>query len=295
MSDPSELKPPVPTLEMRPGTSLALEGGFNRLRVCKYGLMLYNINDQYVGHSFELYGEFSEGEADLFKQVIRPGDTVLDVGANIGAHTLLFARLAGEHGSVWAFEPQRVPFQTLCANMALNNISNARCFNLAVGECSDTIHVPHIDPHRHGNFGGVGLGKFEHGDLIRVVRLDDMEIPHCRFVKIDVEGMELGVLRGATALLERLKPALYVENDRKEHRDELIRYIDSLGYTMYWHRPPLYNRKNILGNKENVFEGLVSVNMLCLHKESKQVISGLNQVEIPNDTNGGSDEIPAEQ
>jgi len=293
MSESPELNIPAPAMELHPGTSLALEGGFNRLRVCKYGLVLYNVNDHYVGRSFELYGEFSEGEVELFKQVIRPGDAVLDIGANIGAHTLVFARLVGEQGSVWAFEPQRVPFQTLCANMALNNISNARCFNLAVGDEPSAIHVPHIDPRQHGNFGGVGLGKFEHGDLIRVVRLDDLEIPHCRFMKIDVEGMELGVIRGATDLLERLRPAMYVENDRKEHSEELIRYIDSLGYTMYWHRPPLYNRKNVLGNKENVFEGLVSVNMLCLHKDTKQVISGLKQVEVPNGTSSGSEDIPA--
>src|SRR4029079_8558912 len=110
---PSDLKLPTPNLELRPGTALTLEGGFNRLRVCKYGLVLYNVNDHYVGRSFELYGEFSEGEVELFKQVIRPGDAVLDIAANIGAHTLVFARLAGEQGSVWAFEPQRVPFQTL--------------------------------------------------------------------------------------------------------------------------------------------------------------------------------------
>jgi len=288
MSDSPELNLSKPHLDLAPGTSLTLEGGFNRLRVCKYGLMLYNINDQYVGQSFEQYGEFSDGEAELFKQVIRTGDAVLDVGANIGAHTVLFARLAGEHGSVWAFEPQRIPFQTLCANMALNNISNAKCFNLAVGERPDTIHVPDIDPRQHENFGGLGLGNYQQGDPVRVVRLDDMDIAQCRFIKIDVEGMELGVLRGATALLERLRPALYVENNRKEHSDELIRCIDSLGYTMYWHRPPLYNRKNFFGNKENVFGRVVSVNMLCLHKDAKQIISGLNQVEVPQRVNEGS-------
>src|SRR5687768_6606900 len=84
---------------------------FNRLKDCRYGRMLYNVNDLYVGRSLDLYGEFSEGEVEVFRQLVRPGDLVMDVGANVGAHTVWFAKAVGPGGVVLAFEPQRLVFQ----------------------------------------------------------------------------------------------------------------------------------------------------------------------------------------
>ena len=93
---------------------------FNRSAECRYGTLLFNQNDRFIGKSLELYGEYSEGEIDLFRQVVQPGTIVLEIGANIGTHTLFFARQVGHDGLVIAFEPQRLVFQCLCANMALN-------------------------------------------------------------------------------------------------------------------------------------------------------------------------------
>ena len=86
--------------------------------------MLYNEHDIYIGRSLDLYGEFSEGECDVFRQLIQPGWTVLELGANIGSHTVFLAKRVGPSGRVIAFEPQRIVFQTLCANIALNNLLN---------------------------------------------------------------------------------------------------------------------------------------------------------------------------
>ena len=63
----------------------------NVIKQCKYGLTMFNSNDMYVGRSLDKYGEYAEGEIDLFKELIKEGDTVYDVGANIGSHTLAFA------------------------------------------------------------------------------------------------------------------------------------------------------------------------------------------------------------
>ena len=69
-----------------------------RLKATRYGLMLYHPKDAYIGRSFDLYGEFSEGEVGLFRQLLQPGAVVLDIGANIGAHTLYFAAAVGPAG-----------------------------------------------------------------------------------------------------------------------------------------------------------------------------------------------------
>jgi FkbM family methyltransferase len=254
---------------------------FNVLKQCKYGPVLYNKNDMYVGRSFELYGEFSDGETALFRQLVRPGDVIVDIGANIGAHTVPLAQMVGPTGAVVAFEPQRIVYQTLCANVALNNLVNVVCHHAACGEQSGMIQVPMLDPTAVNNFGGLEINHKHPGEPVAVVRLDAVGIARCRLMKVDVEGMELDVLKGATGLIAQRKPALYVENDRQDKSADLIRFIDSLGYAMWWHNPPLYSPDNFFKNPENVFKNIVSINMLCLPKETKANLTGFQPVELP--------------
>lgn len=252
---------------------------FNRTKVCRYGTFVYNAHDRYVGQSLERYGEYSEFEVELFRQLVRPGDTVVDAGANFGAHTLVFARLAGPLGAVLAFEPQRVVFQTLCANMALNSITNAHCFQMALGAQAGQVVVPPIDYTRDDNYGGVGLGAYAEGEAVQMMPLDGASLSACRFIKVDVEGMELDVLRGAEQTLRRLQPIVYVENDRADRAADLIAYLSALGYALYWHRPPLYNPANFAGNPDNVFGPVASVNMLCIPRSQNVPVEGLEAVQ----------------
>jgi FkbM family methyltransferase len=253
--------------------------GFNRLKDCRHGRMLYNVNDRYVGRSFDLYGEFSEGETDLFRQIVRPGDVVIEVGANIGAHTVWFARATLPNGGVLAFEPQRMVFQVLCANIALNSLPNAVLHNKACGEAKGTIVVPTLDPAKPNNFGGLELGGHQAGETVEVVRIDELGIGGCRLLKVDVEGMELSVVKGASELIRRSRPALYVENDRPHLSDALVKYIDSLGYDCFWHCPPLYNPDNYFHHAENVFGRIVSKNMLCLPRGMG--VAGAEPIKVP--------------
>jgi hypothetical protein len=98
---------------------------------------------------------------------------------------------------------------------------------------------------------------------------------------VDVEGMEPAVLRGARGTIEKHRPVLYVENDRPASSRDLIALIQSLGYRLYWHLPPLFNPDNWYGNPENVFGNVVSVNMLCVHASVKASVAGLRPIEGP--------------
>lgn len=82
-------------------------GANNRVKACRHGLMLYNIHDKNVGRSLDIYGEWVQAEARLMQALLRPGDTAVDVGANIGAHTVVMAQSVGKTGKVWVFKPQR--------------------------------------------------------------------------------------------------------------------------------------------------------------------------------------------
>lgn len=245
--------------------------------------MLYNPMDAYVGRSLELYGEFSEGEVELFRQMLQPGHVVVEAGANIGAHTLFLAQAVGPSGAVVAFEPQRLVFQTLCANLALNDLTNVRACHAAVGNAPGFITVPLLDPSRPQNFGGLGLGNWAKGEQVPVMTIDSFELARCDLLKADVEGMEAEVLTGAAQTIRRHRPVLYVENDREEKSEALIRLIFELGYRAWWHLPPLFNPANFRAHRENVFGSVVSLNLLCVPKDRPANIA-LREVTGPTDT-----------
>jgi FkbM family methyltransferase len=262
----------------------------NVAKQCRHGLVIYNRHDVYIGRSFELYGEYSLGECQLFEQIVQPGDVVIEVGANIGAHTLRLAQLAGPLGRVHAFEPQRIVFQTLCANLAINSITNTHCYLQGVGSTTGELPIPPIDYERPNNFGGVSFDAdapyrssgANHGvEVVPLVVLDRVfaSLDRLRFLKIDVEGMELDVLLGGRELINRTRPLLYVENDRPAKAEALVATLRALGYDLYWHTPLLYNPANYFGNPENVFAGIISINVFGVPSEAAARLDGFSRVD----------------
>lgn len=260
-------------------------GPLNDLGWTRFGHLLYNRHDIYLGRSIAVYGEYSHFETEIFRIFAREGGTVLDIGANIGYHTLAMARFVGPGGQVIAFEPQRIIFQLLCANMALNSIANVHCRHGAVGRELGTVTVPILDYGRNNNFGGLGLGvDYARGEPVAVIPIDQLELPDCRFIKIDVEGMECEALQGAVETIRRCQPVLYVENDRRERSPELIHLLLSMDYRLFWHLPPLFNPDNFKGEARDIFPGLLSVNLLCLPKGLLQgPFKGFREVTHPGE------------
>jgi FkbM family methyltransferase len=221
---------------------------FNVRKPCRHGEMIFNRHDRYIGRSLEHYGEFSDKEAELFGTFLQPGAFVVEAGSNIGAHTLAISALVGGEGTVIAFEPQRLVFHLLCANLALNSIRNVFAHQEAVGAEAGTILVPQLDPASEANFGGLSLGAWKFGEPVRVVSLDNMRFPRLDLLKADVEGMEEKVLIGAAETIARHRPILYLEDDRPKQSESLRMRIRSLGFRIYSHTPPLFNPDNFAGN-----------------------------------------------
>jgi FkbM family methyltransferase len=258
---------------------------FNKLVKAKYGYCLVNENDQYIGKSIINYGEFSQLEVNLFEQICVSGDVVIEVGANIGTHTQVLSKLVGDQGKVLAFEPQRIVYQTLCANIALNSITNVNTYQMALGKNQETIYIPPIDYKKEGNFGGISIDGYTKGEPVRKEKLDSFEeqLDRVKLLKIDVEGMESEVINGAINIIKKFQPILYVENDRQEKSKELIELIHSLGYTMHWHLPKLFNSDNFFKNKKNIFGNIQSVNMLCIPQNSSIKVEQMARVQNANE------------
>ena len=249
---------------------------------CRYGLMMYLRRDAYVGRALQEYGEFSEGEVEIFRSVLRPGDIALDLGANHGAHTIAMARLVGPTGFVFAFEPQRILFHILCGNIALNELTNVKAFPLALGRAPGQTHVMPLDYRGANNFAGIQLGGAE-GEGVAVATIDQIGLPKVRLMKIDIEGMEADALIGAKAMLARDRPILYVENDKFDKSEALVAQLIADGYRMWWHLPPMFNPLNFRRNAENVFGSIISFNMLCLPREMKSELDGFEEITTPKD------------
>ncbi|WKD51445.1 FkbM family methyltransferase [Microbulbifer spongiae] len=199
----------------------------------KYGIFLPNKDTDYIQKKI-----FTEGlpyELEMLRGMasyMSPGDLVLDVGANVGNHTLYLAKIAG--CQVLSFEPN----ESLC-----NAINNSLVYNklnskvvvhcVGVGSKPGKAHFKQFD---ENNLGGQSLviGN-ELEDSIQVIRLDGLDLDqHISAIKVDVEGMELEVLEGAVEIIKRDLPNLYIECQTEQKFNEIHTWLSQYGY-IYWH------------------------------------------------------------
>jgi len=237
------------------------------LDACRHGLMLYFNTDEYVGGSLQLCGEWAEIESEVFSRIVTPGMTVVEVGSNVGSHTLCLARLVSPNGVVYAFEPQRLLFQQLCANLALNAAENVHAYQIGLGEAPSTMRVPATNYKQRANYAGISLHCGE-GEAVEIRTLDSFGLARLDFLKIDVESMERQVLLGGATTISRCRPIIFAENDRIEKSSNLIDCLFDLGYRLWWHLSNPFNPKNYFGKAEDIWAGNgTSNNMICIPKE----------------------------
>jgi FkbM family methyltransferase len=245
--------------------------------------MLVNQHDFYLGRAIIEYGECCEHEVRFLTSLLayRPG-MVVEIGANIGTHTIPLAKtLAAEGRKLVAFEPQPFLFQNLCANLALNGLTNVRAWPWACGAKEEVVYFPLPDYKAVGNFGGISMGTDALAETVDVpcVRLDDIVgSDMISLLKIDVEGYELLALQGALDALSQSRPVVYVENDRIEKSQALIEWLWSQNYRLYWHIPFLFNQDNFFEKEENMYGHTASFNMVGLPRELGISIDGLNEI-----------------
>ncbi|MBF2029472.1 MAG: FkbM family methyltransferase, partial [Oscillatoriales cyanobacterium C42_A2020_001] len=266
--------PPLPHPSTHSSSPSLPLTGFNRIKQCRHGFFLHNISDLMVGRSLDLYGEWCEAEVNLFKSLLQLGNTVVEVGANIGAQTIFLAKTVGLQGKVFAIEPQRMIFQTLCANLALNSITNTHTYQIALGEAPGFVPVAALT----GQTAYATLGGIQ-GEQAQVATLDSFGIPQCRFLKLDVGEMLLSVLKGATQTLERCHPIVYLVSDRPDSQKEAIALLNHLGYDLYAYNPPLYSSENYFQNPRNVFGSTTLHNILGFHRSLNITVNGLERVQ----------------
>lgn len=260
--------------------NLLLDENGVRLRRCRHGLMLYPNHDMYVGRSLDVYGEYMQSEMDLFAHFVKPGTVVLDIGGNLGASAVPLARFVGDTGRVFSFEPQRLCFAFLQANIALNNLHQLSAYYLAMGEKSGRIKVPYLNTQKTINLGGLSVADSQKGEIVTCTTLDSFTLPRCDFIKIDVEGMEIDTLKGGANFIAKHRPILFVEDDRADKSAALRKLLCAYDYRLYFIHTPIFNPQNYFSVADNIFTvqakdgrrcNVVCVNLLCIPKENPAI------------------------
>jgi FkbM family methyltransferase len=202
-----------------------------------------------IDFSIYLLGSFEPRTVRTYAGLVKSGDIVLDIGANIGAHTLVLARLVGPAGRVIAFEPTAFAFNKLGGNVALNpdlapRISPFQSMLVAErsGGVPPTLFSSWPLSAEHG-LHAKHKGRSMTTDGASAVTLDDavraLDLQAVDFIKIDVDGHELPVLRGGQATIDRFCPAILIELAPHVHEeegysfDELITFFDERGYRFF--------------------------------------------------------------
>ncbi|NTW85116.1 MAG: putative sugar O-methyltransferase [Holophagaceae bacterium] len=246
----------------------------------RVGHLLYSIQDEYAGPSLREYGEFRQKELELFKQVITPGDVVIDAGAHIGSHTVAFAQLVEPGGVVVAFEPQSRLYKILNANLVINSIPNVLTYAMALGNSEGEFWTSHPDPSQPYPQSKIRTDATEDVDPVPFVKLDDFQLERLNFLRLHVEGFISKVLEGSKNTIERCRPIMYIENEQTENVSELIRQVMDMGYRLWWHISPFFVSENFKESPENIFPGMVSLNILALPSDMKP-IDGLQPILAP--------------
>jgi len=166
------------------------------------------------------------------KSRAKPGMSFLDIGSNIGNHSIFFAKIC-KAKKVFAFEPQKEVFRILLKNIKINKSENIiHAFNLAIGDSNYKTKAKKINP---DNLGATAISneKFIDGD-ISVVTLCSIipENTKIDIIKVDVEGMEIKVLKGSLPIIERDNPIIYAEASTEREFSELKEFL------RYYHYKP---------------------------------------------------------
>ena len=183
----------------------------------RYGLKLWvDLNDIGVSAGC-LRDDWEQSETDLILSLLCPGDTFIDVGANIGWFTILAAHKVGPNGRVYAFEPRSDRYERLVRSVVENGFE-ARCIveKIGLGSAETELDLGWIpEEHNPGHSFLMTAAQIEGSEWIETVRvapLDSYGIDQTiKVMKIDVEGAEPGVIEGARALIARDHPVLLLE------------------------------------------------------------------------------------
>ena len=188
----------------------------------KYGY-IYVYNNDTIGRTFLSNKYYEDKIISIILSKIDKNKNIIDVGANIGSHTLRYSRFIGNNGKIYSFEPQKKVYDCLLKTINKNNLKNVVHYNNAVGNTNTKGSLQNIDYNSRKliNIGGISLGLGVETTEIKTI--DSYNFKNIGFIKIDVEGAEKLVVLGAKKTIEKYRPIIFYEKFTKDITKDMIK------------------------------------------------------------------------
>jgi FkbM family methyltransferase len=209
-------------------------------------------------------------ETELVQKEVKKGYTVIDIGANIGYYTLLFAKLVGKEGKVYAFEPEPNNLHLLKKNIEINNYQNVIIEQKAVSDTTKNVNLftakQGIGEHRI-NFSWFGNNGIE----VKAIKLDDYINEKIDFIKIDIEGAEYNALLGMKKILESNDDIkILVEYGKSQlnefgvNEDDFFNFLKLQKFKIYFVDRKTNSFRLLTKKEEIIQDGILGQNLFCV-------------------------------
>ena len=217
----------------RPEDAPGFRPGFAAAGETRYGIVEYFSDDGAMGASVGWYGEWQQQQLELLVQLIRPGSTVLEVGAGVGLHALFLSRAMGESAHLLVAEARPDHLRALRQNLGANRVVQVTILRPPIGSV-DALHLDRLD-----------------------------------WLKISDAGSPNTVLEGALETMWRLRPAIFVSIVVPESIDDILRRLQGCSYRCWRYEASLFNPDNFNQRTNDIFDGRVSIALLAYPEESE--------------------------
>ncbi len=237
----------------RPGMSAVAE--------TRVGILQYLPDEPIVGDAIGWYGEYLQAQLDLLARLVRPGSTMLEVGAGVGAHAVFLGRLLGEGGHLFLYESRPVLQRILRQNLAANGVSNVTVMRRTLGSR--------------------GEGEGSAGNAPPTTEtLDELQLERLDWLKVDASVAALDVLAGASETLWRLRPLLFLAAADEQGLRELAERAREFSYRCWRMETALFDRQNFNRREADIYGGAKALALLAIPEEIEVDIALDECVEI---------------
>jgi Tfp pilus assembly protein PilF len=223
----------------RPGMSAVAE--------TRVGILQYLPDEPIVGDAIGWYGEYLQPQLDLLARIVRPGATMMEVGAGVGAHAVFLGRLLGEAGHLFLYESRPVLQRILRQNLAANGVSNVTVMRRTLGSQGE------------GEGSEIAMPTTETLDELQLERLD--------WLKVDASVAALDVLAGASETLWRLRPLLFLAVPDEQGLHGLAERAREFSYRCWRMETALFNPQNFNRRETDIFAGAKATALLAIPEE----------------------------
>ena len=192
--------------------------------IFKNTVFWYQWDDKYIGQRIAL-GKYEPYLTKLILEKIKPESMMVDVGANVGYYSLLAGKRTKK---VYAIEPEELNFSILKKNAQSSGLKNVELIKAAAGDRQGRVVIKRskVNPGAHKVVGS--------GGEIKMIRLDDLIKEKVDVIKIDVEGMEAEVIKGARNLIEKWKPIIFLEYGVNDRDKKMIEFLRQVYGSIFW-------------------------------------------------------------